>query len=179
MRGGTNGHGRIDCGAPAHGYAGLGEHPTPVASWEPDTGRGREMGVRCLCRRSNSLGKACHRTSPLLQSRVMQSLPRQLVDQLKPALAGLMAGLILLLALVASSERLHNRFHGSSTDGQSPCAICSVVRGHIDAPAPASPASAIALIVAWILPRFESARPQPVDYSVASSRGPPTSSSSL
>ncbi len=109
----------------------------------------------------------------------MQPLPKRQVVWLKPVLAGLMAGLVLLLALVASSESLHHQFHGSSTDGQSPCAICSVVRGHMDAPASTLPQAAVTIFFAWTLPHVESAMPQPVDGSVASSRGPPASVPSL
>ena len=90
-----------------------------------------------------------------------------------------MAGLVLWLALIASSDCLHHQFHGNSTEGQSPCAICSVVRGHMDASTSASPEAAVPLSFAWIQPRIESAMPHPVDCSVASSRGPPASFSSL
>ncbi len=109
----------------------------------------------------------------------MQPLSQRQAVRLKPALAGLMAGLVLLLALVASSECLHHQLHGSATDGPSPCAICSVVRGHMDAPISVLPEAAVALVVAWTLPRIESAMPQPVDGSVASTRGPPASLSFL
>jgi hypothetical protein len=123
--------------------------------------------------------KGCQPAPALLKSAVMQPLSKRQVVWLKPALAGLMAGLVLLLAMVASSESLHHQFHGSSTDGQSPCAICSVVRGHMDAPASTLPQTAVPMFFAWTLPRIESTMPQPVDYSVASSRGPPASFSSL
>jgi hypothetical protein len=96
-----------------------------------------------------------------------------------PALAGLMAGLVSLLALVAASESLHHQFHGSSTDGQSPCAICSVVRGHMDAATSASPEAVVPLFVAWIVPHLESAMAHPVDGSMASTRGPPACFASL
>jgi len=90
-----------------------------------------------------------------------------------------MAALVLLMALVASSESLHHHFHGSATDGQSPCAICSVARGHMVAPVSASLEAAVALAFVWTLPRIESAMPHPVDYLVTSSRGPPASFSFL
>jgi hypothetical protein len=123
--------------------------------------------------------KDCQPAPALLKSASMQPLSHRPVVWFKPALAGLMAGLILLLALVASSESLHHQFHGNSTDGQSPCAICSVVRGHMDAPASTLPQAAVSMFFAWTLPRVESAMPHPVDYSVASSRGPPASTASL
>jgi hypothetical protein len=109
----------------------------------------------------------------------MQPLSTRPAAWIKPALAGAMAGVVLLLALVASSESLHHHFHGSATDGQSPCAICSVVRGHMDAPTSVSPEAAVALVFAWTLPRIESALPHAVDCSVASDRGPPPFFSSL
>ena len=99
--------------------------------------------------------------------------------RLKPALAGLMTALVLWLCLVASSDGLHHEFHSSSAEGPNPCAICSVVRGRIDTPAPESPAPALALSIAWTLPQLQSAMPSPVDGSVASTRGPPASVSSL
>ncbi|MBP9900967.1 MAG: hypothetical protein KBH45_05875 [Verrucomicrobia bacterium] len=110
---------------------------------------------------------------------VMQSPFQRQSVWLKPALAGLMAGLALLLALVASSESLHHQLHGNSADGQSLCAICSVVRGQLDAPASASPEAAVKFFGAWTLPHLESAKAHPVDGSVASSRDPPASFSSL
>lgn len=106
------------------------------------------------------------------------SFARQTI-RLKPAIAGLMAGLVLWLALVASSDRLHHQFHGHAMDGPNPCAICSVVRGHMDAPTAASPAPALALSIAWTIPHLQSALPSPVDGSVASTRGPPASYSPL
>jgi hypothetical protein len=109
----------------------------------------------------------------------MQPLFKSQAVRFKPALAGLMAGLVLWLALLASSDCLHHQFHGSSTDGQSPCAICSVVRGHMDAPTSASPEATVALVVAWTLPRLESTMPHPVDGWGDSTRGPPASLSSL
>jgi hypothetical protein len=123
--------------------------------------------------------KDCQPAFTLLKSAVMQPLSKRQVVWLKPALAGLMAGLVLLLALVASSESLHHQVHGGSTDGQSPCAICSVVRGHMDAPASTLPQAAMPMFFAWTLPRIESAMLHAVDCSVASSRGPPASTSSL
>lgn len=99
--------------------------------------------------------------------------------QLKLALAGLMTGLVLWLPLVASSEFLHQQFHGHAMEGPSPCAICSVVRGHLDAPAPLTPAPTLVLSLAWTLPQLQFALPSPVDGSVASTRGPPASISSL
>lgn len=99
--------------------------------------------------------------------------------RLKPALAGLMMALVLWLCLVASSDCLHHELHSSSADGPNPCAICSVVRGHLDTPTPVDPAAAVSLSVVWTLPHLESAIPLPVDRSVASTRGPPASVSSL
>lgn len=99
--------------------------------------------------------------------------------RLKPALAGLMTALVLWLCLVASSDSLHHEFHSSSAEGPNPCAICSVVRGHMDAPTPVGPVAAVILSVVWTLPQLESAMPLSVDDSVASTRGPPASVSSL
>jgi len=105
-------------------------------------------------------------------------LTRQTV-RLKPALAGLLTGLVLWLALVASSDSLHHQFHGHAVDGHSPCAPCSVVRGHMDTPTPVNPAAAVSRSVVWTLPDLESALPSPVDGAVASTHGPPASVSSL
>jgi len=123
--------------------------------------------------------KGCQPAPALLKSAQMQPLSNRPAVRLKPVLAGLMTALVLWLSLVASSDCLHHQFHGNAPDGQSPCAICSVVRGHMDAPTSASPEAAVTLFIAWTLPHVESAMPHPVDYSVASSRGPPASTSSL
>ncbi len=108
----------------------------------------------------------------------MKPLFKRYIVPLKPALAGLMVVLVFWLALLASNDCLHHQFHGNSADGQSPCAICSVVQGHMDAPTSASPEAAVALVVAWTLPRLESTLPHPVDGLVDSTRGPPASLSS-
>jgi len=131
------------------------------------------------CRHAGKVGnpfcgeKDCQSAPTLLKSEVMQPLSRRQPARLKLALAGLMAGLVLLLALVASSESLHHQFHGNSAEGQSQCAICAVVRGHMDAPTSASPEATVTLFVAWIVPHLETAMAHPVDGSVASTRGPP------
>jgi hypothetical protein len=141
--------------------------------------RDRAGKVGDLQLRVRGLGEiGCQPAPALLKSALMQPPFTRQTTRLKPALAGLMTGLVLWLALIASSDLLHHQFHGHDLDGPSPCAICSVVRGHIDAPTPASPEAAVALGVAWTLPRLESGMPHPVDGAVDSTRGPPAPLSS-
>lgn len=110
----------------------------------------------------------------------MQAFGSRSKRAIKPALAGLMAALVFVLSLFASSERLHLKLHGdSSVPHQSSCAVCSIAQGQFEfSPVTASQIAA-PLSVSWTLPCFQDAPKQDADFSVASSRGPPASVSSL
>ncbi len=110
----------------------------------------------------------------------MQPLVRSNVRWLRPAFAGLMAAIVLGLSVFASSERLHAALHQDPGAAHHlPCAICSFAHGQLELPAPALFDVPAALSVSWTLPAFQSALTHPADFSVASSRGPPASVSSL
>ena len=87
--------------------------------------------------------------------------------------------LLLLLGLLASNERIHSQLHTDSPATHGSCSVCAVAKGQLDAPT-TFPSFACALQpLAWTVPLLESDRLLAVDLSVASSRGPPTSASSL
>jgi len=100
------------------------------------------------------------------------------IDWRRPAVAGLMALVLLLVGLLASSERIHSWLHTDSPSTHGSCAVCALVKGQLDAPA-VSPSFAVALIpLSGIVPVLESAPTPAVDFSAATSRGPPTPASS-
>lgn len=99
---------------------------------------------------------------------------------IKPVFAGLMATLVLVLSLFASSERLHLKLHGdSNVPHQSSCAVCTIAQGQLEFTAATVAQTAAPLSVSWTLPCFQAAPEADADFSVASSRGPPASVSSL
>jgi len=97
----------------------------------------------------------------------------------RPVLAGLMAGLLLLLGLLASNERIHARLHADSPVTHGSCSVCAIAKGQLDAPTISHSFVAAPLPFAWTLPSLESAPLPAADFSVASSRGPPASASFL
>ena len=110
----------------------------------------------------------------------MQQLPDNKTGWLKSTFAGLMAALVLLLALFASSESLHHKLHQDSAGHHhGPCAVCSVAQGQLE-----SPGATVSEVFAepscsWTLPIFTAVAPHEGGFSVASSRGPPVPTSSL
>ena len=110
----------------------------------------------------------------------MQAFVSKSRRAVKPVFAGLMAALVLVLSLFASSEKLHLKLHEySNVPHQSSCAVCTIAQGQLDfTPATASQVAA-PLSVSWTLPGYQATFKQDADFSVASSRGPPGSVSSL
>lgn len=112
--------------------------------------------------------------------RVMQALASKCRRGIKPVFAGLMAMLMLVMSLFASSERLHDKFHaGDGRAHQVPCALCTMAQGQLEVAAVAVPQVVAPQSVSWLLPLLQSTPHQDVDFSVASSRGPPAAASSL
>jgi len=99
-------------------------------------------------------------------------------SSLQPALAGLLACLILLLTLAASSPGLHHQLHATADHDQTPCAVCTITKGQLAAPVVAVSEVFASLPLAWTLAQVQVLHPRAVDLSVASSRGPPASASS-
>ena len=114
------------------------------------------------------------------QIAAMQAFVSRSRRWIKPVFAGLMAPLVLVLSLFASSERLHLKLHGdANVPHQSSCAVCTLAQGQLEfTPATVSQVVA-ALSISWTLPCFQTAPEADADFSVASSRGPPASVSSL
>lgn len=104
--------------------------------------------------------------------------PRK-ISSLKPVLAGLLAILFLGMTLIGASERLHLQLHAADGEhSHSPCAVCAIVKGQVDAPEVAVSEVFASLSVAWTLPTVQALVPAAFDLSVAPSRGPPASVSS-
>src|SRR5689334_21170841 len=98
----------------------------------------------------------------------------------KPVFAGLMAALVLVLSVFASSEKLHLALHAdSNAPHPTSCAVCTIAQGQVEfTPAIASQIAG-PLSVSWTLPGYQATFKQDADFSVALSRGPPASVSSL
>jgi hypothetical protein len=98
----------------------------------------------------------------------------------KPVFAGLLAAFVFVLSVFASSEKLHLALHeDSAAPHQSSCAICTMAQGLVDFTPATSSQSAVPLSVSWTLPGYQATFKKDADFSVASSRGPPASVSSL
>jgi len=124
--------------------------------------------------------KPCFAASSVLESAQMHLSFKQNVRWFKPVIAGLMVGVVLLLAVFSSSEGLHLKLHQDSTAPQhGPCAICSVVQGHLELPVADASGVFASSSVSWTLPASLDIASPDADFSVASSRGPPVSVSSL
>ena len=95
----------------------------------------------------------------------------------RPGLAGLMVSLVLLLGLLASNEGAHLKLHKAEGAHHDTCAVCAVAKGLVDAPASAVPFATVSPSFSWTVPALESDFVSAADFSVASSRGPPSVSS--
>ena len=106
--------------------------------------------------------------------RMMSQTSRKTTRRLKPVVAGLMAAIVVLLTILATSENLHRKLHAPSGDYHNGCcALCRIAEGQVDVPVTAvlkifAPAS-----LSWAVPPPENGAPQTADFSVASNRGPP------
>jgi len=123
---------------------------------------------------------ACFPASGLLKSTLMQAFVSRSKVAVKPVFAGLMAAFVFALSLFASSERLHLKLHeDSSVPHQGSCAVCTVAQGQLEFTVATAFQVAAPLSVSWTLPGYQAAFKKDADFSVASSRGPPASVSSL
>lgn len=109
----------------------------------------------------------------------MPHLNQQRSGWLRPAFAGLMAFLLLLLGVWAANEQFHSRLHADEPVAHATCAICALATGQVDAPAGFQSAIVPILSPVWTGPVLESAPLLAVEFSVASSRGPPVFIASL
>ena len=109
----------------------------------------------------------------------MQALVSRSKRWVKPAFAGLMAAFVFVLALFASSEKLHLKLHEDSNAPHQSCAICTIAQGQVDFTPETLSQIAVPLSVSWTLPGYQATFKKDADFSVASSRGPPASVSSL
>ena len=102
------------------------------------------------------------------------------LSSLKPVWASLLAVLVILLTFAATSERLHFQLHadGDAAHAHGPCAVCAIVKGHVDAPGVVVSEVFAALSVAWTLPPPQTLALASFDLLTAPNRGPPASVSS-
>jgi hypothetical protein len=125
-----------------------------------------------------ALQKPCVPASALLKSTQMRPLAQLKLSSLKTALAALLASLVFVLGLATSSNWLHSHLHSEADHGQSPCAVCTVSKGQLDAPVVAVSEVFASPSVSWTLLSIQTLAPAAIDLSIAPSRGPPASVSS-
>lgn len=93
----------------------------------------------------------------------------------KPALAGLLALLLLISSALAVSGTLHQLLHNGAADSHHLCLVCSFAKGQVSA---ADVALVTALLVLGPLFSFRAGNPSPLpafDYRLSPSRAPPAS----
>jgi hypothetical protein len=93
----------------------------------------------------------------------------------KPALAGLLAALLLVSATLSVSHALHQSLHRDGAANNHFCLVCSFAKGQVSA---ADVALASALVVFFCLCGIRAAKPSPLpgfDYRLSPSRAPPRS----
>jgi hypothetical protein len=90
-----------------------------------------------------------------------------------------MAFLLLLLGVLVANEQFHARMHADASASHGSCAVCALAKGQLDAPGIFQSVTVSTLSPVWTVPALESAPLPAADFSVASSRGPPASVSSL
>lgn len=94
-------------------------------------------------------------------------------------LAALLAGLLLLLGLVAASEGFHAWLHSEGSAKHANCSACTLAKGQVDSAASFPCLVLSRQVVVWTASVDSGIRSQKVDLSSASSRGPPISVSLL
>jgi hypothetical protein len=111
---------------------------------------------------------------------LMPQLSRRNSGRARPAIiAGLLALLFLVSGVIAANEQLHERFHADDSATHGLCSFCSLAKGLLDTPVTFQPTVVPLLSPVRTVPALESAWVAAMDISVASSRGPPASVSSL
>ena len=97
----------------------------------------------------------------------------------KPALAGLLAILLLTSATLAVSGALHQLLHNDAASSHHICLVCSFAKGQISA---TDVAVVAALLVLCPLLSYRASTPSPLpafDYRLSPSRAPPALTSLL
>ena len=87
-------------------------------------------------------------------------------------LAAALAVLLLILGLLSASDALHQFFHHGDRQGASPCAVCLLVKGHLESPTPAPVMVGPVVPVIGAVP-LEGGTAPSFTYQSAPSRAPP------
>ena len=97
----------------------------------------------------------------------------------KPALAGLLAVLLLVCGILSVSSALHQLLHNDTAGNHHICLVCSFAKGQVSA---ADVALVAALLVLCPLFGYRASTPSPLpafDYRLSPSRAPPALASLL
>jgi hypothetical protein len=93
----------------------------------------------------------------------------------KPALTGLLAGLLLVCGALSVNHALHQSLHNDAGDSHHLCLVCSFAKGQVSA---ADVAFVAVLLVLCSLFSLRAGNPSPLpafDYRLSPSRAPPRS----
>lgn len=124
---------------------------------------------------SEDADKPCQTASCLLNSAAMQQFLAKATGWLRHAMTGLVAVWLLGLGLLAASGNVHQALHADAATAHAPCAVCLLAQGQLEAVGSELPILLTTAPLGWSLSPYQAVTPQGFDYSVAFSRGPPTS----
>ncbi|WP_040550129.1 hypothetical protein [Pedosphaera parvula] len=96
----------------------------------------------------------------------------------KPALAGLLAILLLCFSTLAASPTLHQLIHSDSAPDSQSCVVCLLAQGQANSVAIISIAAVFVFALLLLVEVARAAAFLQFDYRFAPSRGPPSVSSS-
>jgi hypothetical protein len=93
----------------------------------------------------------------------------------KPALAGLLAVILLILGAISVSHALHEFLHHDASDGSHFCLLCSIAKGQVSTAALASTPAPPVLARFCALLTADVSTAASFDYRLSPSRAPPLS----
>lgn len=111
----------------------------------------------------------------MFQASVARHKARKLLSAAAPVVAGVLAGLLLLLGLLAANDGLHRRYLHRGQDGANLCLACLLLKGQVKSSDPAPVAAAFVALLLYPAPRADTAVLPDVSYLASPSRAPPAS----
>jgi|SRR5208337_742548 len=92
---------------------------------------------------------------------------------MKPALAGLLAGLVLFAAIASASPAIHEQFHHDPSTPSHGCAICLFALGQLGATEVSAAAVMLAGLLCFSVNPLSAVFSSSIDYRLSPSRAPP------
>jgi len=111
---------------------------------------------------------------PMLSLPVVKPFQKGIKRFSQPALAALLIAVMSFLTMAAPCASLHERMHHERGGDCSTCALCTMLQGHLDCPAPAPLQSAFVFILIGLTSAIYSPGIRKVDLRLARGRAPPS-----